>query len=155
MKTEIRADSRRAFLSLLVKAPLIPATVLATSDTVAAPKSPERQVLMNAFAIAGFRYYDGPKELPKLTVGTRLNLRAEPDNAHDCFAVEIFHGPAKLGYVPQSCNQHISRLLLEAVPLTCEVERVNSEAPPWEAVAVSVSFTIAGLPACSLQAVTA
>jgi len=98
---------------------------------------------MNDFAIAGFRYYDGAKELPGLVAGTKLTLRAEPANPYDCFAVEIFHGNAKLGYVPRFCNRHISRLLQDAVPLTCEVERVDAEAPPWEAVAVKL-FLIAG-----------
>jgi hypothetical protein len=29
-------------------------------------------------------------------------------------------------------------LLLEGAPLTCEVERVNPQAPPWQAVLVRV-----------------
>ena len=132
------SDSRRAFLSLLVKAPLIPAAVLLTRKASAALAPQVRQVLMNDFPIAGFRYYDGTKELPALTVGTRLTLRAEPTNPHDPFAVEILHGPTKLGYVPRFCNRHISRLLQDAVPLTCAVERLDPQSPPWEAVKVRI-----------------
>ncbi|MCZ7641394.1 MAG: HIRAN domain-containing protein [Verrucomicrobia bacterium] len=99
MKT-LPADSRRDFLGLLARLPLLPAAVLPTR---AAPTS-RRQVLMNDFAIAGFRYYDGPTELPRLTAGTTLTLRAEPENPHDPFAVEILHGSAKLGYIPGSAT---------------------------------------------------
>ena len=136
MKNETSMNTRRAFLGFLAKAPLVPAAVLAARPAQAAI-SPEREVLMNDFAIAGFRYYDGATELPRLTVGAKLTLRAEPGNPHDDFAVEIFHGEAKLGYVPRFGNRHISRLLQAAVPLACEVERVDTEAPPWEAIAVT------------------
>lgn len=138
MKT-LPADSRRGFLGLLAKLPLIPAAVLPTRGASA----PKHRVLMNDFAIAGFRYYDGAKDLPRLTAGTTLTLRAEPENPHDRFAVQIFHGPAKLGYVPRFCNRHICRLLLEGVPLACEVERVDAKAPPWEAVSVRLSLICA------------
>jgi len=97
---------------------------------------------MNDFAIAGFRYCDGAKELPHLTAGTRLTLRAEPANPYDSFAVEILHGHAKLGYVPRFCNRHISRLLIESVPLACDVGRADSHAPPWEAIYVKVLLAV-------------
>ena len=129
MKTEMGTNSRRAFLGFLAKTPLLPPAVLATRPAQAATP-PERQVLMNDFAIAGFRYYDGARELPALARGAKLTLRTEPANPHDTFAVEIFHGSAKLGYVPRFCNRHISRLLQDGVPLACEVERVDSKAPP-------------------------
>jgi hypothetical protein len=35
----------------------------------------------------------------------------EPTNLHVAFAVEILHGPAKLGYVPRFCSRQVSRLL--------------------------------------------
>ncbi|MCZ7636730.1 MAG: HIRAN domain-containing protein [Verrucomicrobia bacterium] len=142
MNSEIGITSRRAFLGFLAKAPLVPVAVLAPRPAQAAPPTSARQVLMNDFAIAGFRYYDGARELPGLAAGTKLTLRAEPANPYDSFAVEIFHGPAKLGYVPRFCNRHISRLLQDAVPLACVVERVDSQAPPWEAVVVGVCLPV-------------
>jgi hypothetical protein len=56
------------------------------------------------------------------------------------YAVEILHGPAKLGYVPRFCNPRVSHMLAEGVPLTCEIERVDPTSPPWEAVAVRLSI---------------
>ncbi|HNU50186.1 MAG TPA: HIRAN domain-containing protein [Verrucomicrobiota bacterium] len=139
MKNEPTTDSRRAFLGFFVKAPLIPAAVLATRPAAATPTPPEREILMNDFAIAGFRYYDGPKELPRLVAGTRLTLRAEPENPHDAFAVEFFHGDAKLGYAPRFCNRHMSRLLLEGVFLACVLESADIQVVNWEGVTVLVS----------------
>lgn len=46
------ADSRRGFLGLLAKLPLIPAAVL----PIRGAPAPQHRVLMNDFAIAGFRY---------------------------------------------------------------------------------------------------
>ncbi|MCX6893650.1 MAG: HIRAN domain-containing protein [Verrucomicrobia bacterium] len=147
MKNELCNNSRRAFLGFLVKSPLIPGAVLAARQVTAAPAPTVRKVLMNDFAIAGFRYYADTAVLPTLTPGTRLALRPEPDNPHDSFAVEIHPGPAKLGYVPRFCNRHISRLLQDSLPLACEVGRVVPDAPPWEAVHVRVLLPQQPVPA--------
>ncbi len=141
MKLDTTTTSRRGFLGFLLKLPIIPATLLTNRRVSAEAVSPKMPVLMNDFAIAGFRYYDGPRELHRLSAGIRLDLRAEPGNPHDVFAVEILHDSAKLGYVPRFCNRHLSRLLLAEVPLVCETERINPSAPPWEAVWVRVGLS--------------
>jgi hypothetical protein len=69
---------------------------------------------------------------------TRLALRPEPTNPHDSFAVDILHGPAKPGYFPRFCNRHISRLLQDAVALTCQLDHLDPNAPPWDAVSVRI-----------------
>lgn len=140
MRIDPASTNRRGFLGFLLKLPIIPATLLTTRRGSAEAVTPKRSVLMNDFAIAGFRYYDGPRDLPRLTAGLALELRAEPGNPHDVFAVEIRHDSAKLGYVPRFCNRHLSRLLLADVPLVCEIERLNPSAPPWEAVWVKVGL---------------
>ncbi len=99
------------------------------------------QVPIPAFPIAGFQHHDGHTALPELLPGTALTLRAQPDNPHDPFAVEILHGSLKLGYIPRFCNRHLSRLLQSGVPLACEVARVTADAPPWDAVAIRVSLS--------------
>lgn len=140
MNDILHDPSRRDFLGVLAKIPLIPASALVARHATSTPEPEERQVLMNDFSIAGFRYYDGNEALPELQAGTPLTLRAQPDNPHDPFAVEILHGRTKLGYVPRFCNRHLSRLLQSDVSLTCEVANVRTDAPPWDAVAVRVSL---------------
>jgi hypothetical protein len=140
MKTNTH-PSRRSFLGFLLKAPLIPAAAFATCRPAHAAAPASRHVLLNDFKIAGFRYYEGPKQLPSLAPGATFTLRPEPTNPHDAFAVEIFHGTAKLGYVPRHCNRHLSRMLLDGVELECHADAVSPEAAPWDAVAVNVYLT--------------
>jgi hypothetical protein len=99
------------------------------------------------FPIAGFRHYAGAASIRALTPGTRLTIRIEPTNPYDSFAVEILHGPAKLGYVPLFCNRPVNRLFLDSVPLACDVERFDPHAPPWEAVAVRLQMLPQSKPA--------
>ncbi len=137
-KDDNARQNRRSFLGFLTKVPLITAALVACrkdSDVVTIPK---QHVLINDFHIAGFRYYDGAKEIHALVPGAILKLSAEPTNPYDTFAVEIFHGASKLGYVPRFCNRHLSRMLLEGVKLNCEIQFVIPKAPPWETVAVNV-----------------
>ena len=144
MKTDTPNQSRRSFLGFLIKAPVIPvaASCLPSAACSLQPLNTappvRRSVLLNDFKIAGFRYYDGPGQLPALAPGAKLTLRAQPANPYDAFAVEIFHGPVKLGYVPRFCNRHLSRLLLDGVELDCEADAISPQAAPWDAVAVNV-----------------
>ena len=134
---ELNEPSRRDFLGLLARLPLIPAAALRPRPR---DRAIARQVPMNEFPIAGFRDHDGADALPLLQSGTVLTLRAQADNPHDPHAVEILYGALKLGYVPRFCNRHLSQLLQNDVSLTCEVARINADAPPWDAVAVRVSL---------------
>lgn len=135
LNTDTPNRSRRSFLGFLIKAPAIPAAVIACREVAAAMP---RRVLLNDFKIAGFQYYGGPTHLPALAAGARLTLRPQPTNPHDAFAVEIFHGPVKLGYVPRYCNRHLSRMLLDGVALECQADTIAPNAAPWDAVAVNV-----------------
>lgn len=63
------------------------------------------------FHIAGFTYYDGAEVFDELKIGTRLTLQAEPTNHFDNHAVAVFYGEYKLGYVPRTHNNALSKLL--------------------------------------------
>lgn len=93
---------------------------------------------LNKPSIAGFQYYEGSGIINGIKVGEKLNLRAEPQNPYDEFAVEIFHGKTKLGYVPRTDNRHICRLLLGGVEPFVEVEYTKPEGPAWKAVKAKV-----------------
>lgn len=138
MKTDTLNPSRRSFLGFLFKAPLIPAAVMASRNLTQAMPPARRPVLLNDFKIAGFQYYDGPRQLAALAPGATLTLRAQPTNPYDVFAVEIFHGSAKLGYVPRYCNRHLSRMLLDGVVLECQADTISPKSAPWDAVGVNV-----------------
>ncbi|MDR1974144.1 MAG: HIRAN domain-containing protein [Bacteroidales bacterium] len=61
--------------------------------------------------IAGFAYYDGIDVFDSLKIGTRLSLKAEPENPKDCNAVAIFFDDTMLGYIPASKNELLSLFL--------------------------------------------
>ncbi len=95
-------------------------------------------LLLDNFYIAGFQFYDGEYCLNKLIKQDLLLLKNEPDNKYDPYAVEIFSGSTKLGYVPRLRNQSISRMLLAGMPLFSTVENIQQDVSPWEAINVAV-----------------
>ena len=63
------------------------------------------------FHIAGFGYWDGAEAFEQLKIGTLLELRREPDNRFDAYAVAIYFGEYKLGFIPRDENREISKYL--------------------------------------------
>jgi hypothetical protein len=63
------------------------------------------------FNIAGFTYADGVDVFYDLKIGTELNLKAEPTNQFDVYAVAIYYYTTKLGYIPRGENKIISQFL--------------------------------------------
>ena len=72
------------------------------------------------FQIVGIYYTKNGRYLSKLPPKTQLELKAEPDNKYDKFAVSVWHNNKKLGYLPRQKNQpFFNALLAENVILTC------------------------------------
>lgn len=63
------------------------------------------------FHISGFTYYDGAEVFNQLEVGTKLNLKFEPENKFDNYAVAIYFKDRKLGFIPRIMNKEISKFL--------------------------------------------
>ncbi|MDR1895764.1 MAG: HIRAN domain-containing protein, partial [Prevotellaceae bacterium] len=80
------------------------------------------------FDIAGFTYYDGIDVFYDLKIGTELNLKAEPTNPFDPYAVIIYYKTTKLGYIPRGENKAISRFLNLGYTELFEV-KINRIAP--------------------------
>lgn len=131
--------NRRSFFKLLFSAPASAWAVASLKQTPA-----ERVVMLDDFHVAGVRYYEGRELLEELKAGEPLALRLQPANPHDKFAVEIFRGETKLGYIPRTHNQHISRMLEHGFELRCQIVRVNPHVDYWEAIFATVSLVTAG-----------
>lgn len=101
-----------------------------------------RKLLLNQFRVAGLAYYAVETAIHEMRVGNTLRLVAEPTNPHDEFAVEIWCGDYKLGYVPRSDNRHISRLLQQGATLVGEVWEVDPDATVWEKVRAKVYLIV-------------
>ena len=63
------------------------------------------------FHIAGFGHHDGALVIDELRIGTKVELRHEPDNPFDPQAVAIYYGDTRIGYVPAGKNSELYMLL--------------------------------------------
>lgn len=61
--------------------------------------------------VAGFGHWYGPQVMEKLRPGKKLKLRSEPDNPYDPNAVSVWCGKTKIGFVPKSKNEDLSKML--------------------------------------------
>ena len=61
--------------------------------------------------VAGQSHWDIAEVFGELKVGSKLKLKAEPDNPYDPHAVAVYFHKTKIGFVPRSGNATISQLL--------------------------------------------
>lgn len=92
------------------------------------------------FHLAGFTYWDGAEVFGELRIGTLLTLRRETDNRFDAYAVAIWYGDHKLGFVPRGENHEISKWLEMGYTqaFECRINRLTPDADPEEQVGVVV-----------------
>jgi hypothetical protein len=91
--------------------------------------------------VAGFRFYKGMELLDQMQEGDMLELVREPDNAYDEAAIALHWNGEKIGFIPKSENEFLSKLLdAEALELMAEIAHLNKEVKPWENLHVGVYF---------------
>lgn len=70
--------------------------------------------------IVGIYYTNNGEYLSKLPSKTELELRPEPNNAYDRFAVSVWHDTRKLGYLPRKKNKPFFNAIFSTkLILTC------------------------------------
>mgnify|MGYP002626766665 CR=1 FL=1 len=99
---------------------------------------PVKRVHLDNFHIAGFGYWDGCEAFENLKIGTKLELVREEGNAFDPYAVAIYHGDLKLGFIPRGKNHDISKYLDMGLGGIYEVRvtRITPDVHPEEQVEV-------------------
>lgn len=102
---------------------------------------PIKKVHLDNFHIAGFGYWDGCEAFEHLKVGTKLELVREADNAFDPYAVAIYYGEYKLGFVQRGHNHDISKYLDMGLDDIYDVRitRISPEVHPEDQVEVIVN----------------
>ncbi len=98
------------------------------------------------FRIAGFTYYDAPIVFNELAIGSTLRLVPEDNNQYDRHAVAVFYGKYKLGYIPRTDNNAISKLLRQGHTDIFEtrVQRISPEESPENQIQAIVYLLPAG-----------
>jgi hypothetical protein len=74
-------------------------------------KNEEIDNIYDSFNIAGFSFCDRNVIVEELEVGFELKLITESNNKHDKYAVAIYYGEHKLGYIPMKKNKNISQFI--------------------------------------------
>jgi len=69
-------------------------------------------VLIEDARVAGTTHVKGiDGTVEGLEVGTALRFERDPGNLADCWAIKVYAGEDRVGYVPADCNEIIARLM--------------------------------------------
>ena len=101
---------------------------------------PVKKVHLANFHIAGFGYWEGCEVFEQLKIGTRLDLVREENNQFDPYAVAIYFGDYKLGFIPRGQNHDISKYLDMGIDNIYDVRitRITPDVHPEDQVEVIV-----------------
>lgn len=84
----------------------------------------ENTIYLQSIRVAGMKYY--VKDGFILLEGDKIELKREPDNAYDEYAIELFTVKGeKIGYIPAKTNKIFARLMDGGKMLTAEVRTVD------------------------------
>ncbi|WKZ45839.1 MAG: DEAD/DEAH box helicase [Anaerolineales bacterium] len=77
--------------------------------------------------VAGWKYYQGPNVISRLQQGDEINLRPDPLNPWDSYAVEVFDKSGnKLGFIPRSLSRAVHNHLLSEIPCKCWISSIDA-----------------------------
>ena len=87
--------------------------------------------------IAGLQYYEVLEVWKKLEIGQLLELIPEPENRYDTHAVIVAFKGKKLGYLPKSQNQAVSKILLAGHDAyEARVQSIYTHNPMYERIEI-------------------
>jgi len=100
-----------------------------------------QKIYISQFFIAGFKFYNGLKLLPKMKLGDILTLVREPDNEYDNCAIALHWNKEKIGFIPASENTILAALLdADDLNFIGEITHIETQTKPWENIAAAVSY---------------
>lgn len=103
----------------------------------------DKVYLLDTF-VAGRQFYDADDAWHFLAPGSVLQLRGEPANEADRFAVELWFSTEKrnykIGYLPRTCNETIATMIAMgwSDAFECVVSRLDSSAPYERQIGITV-----------------
>ena len=88
--------------------------------------------VLNEF-VAGTTYCENIEDvIDQVTPGTILKMRRDPENEVDEFAIGIYVGTTRIGWVPMKQNLVIARLMDAGKAFTCKVVKVHCLGSWWK-----------------------
>ncbi|MBA4411465.1 MAG: hypothetical protein C0397_18855 [Odoribacter sp.] len=100
------------------------------------------EIRLSAPYIAGFQYYKGVEVEQMLKENDSLILKRESQNTHDCYAIEVFNGNNKLGYLPREENKVIARMMDQGIAVKARIIKINPEDHPYRKVKMKVFYEV-------------
>lgn len=87
-----------------------------------------REVFLLDINVAGTGYCDKIEEIfPLLKDGMVLKMLRDPKNKYDKFAIGIYYGETRIGWVPRALNTVISRLMDAGKAFFCRITSLDGE----------------------------
>lgn len=88
--------------------------------------------VLNVF-VAGTTYCENIDDvIDQVKPGVSLKMRRDPDNEVDEFAIGIYIGTSRIGWVPMKDNLVIARLMDAGKAFTCKVVKVTNLGSWWK-----------------------
>ena len=100
-------------------------------------RNPKRHYFFEEFYVAGYRHYDGHQLEENILEGKTVDFKREPQNPHDPKAVELYLGRRKLGYIPQTENKAIAKLLDQGVRVRGVIGKRNYDDRPNKKIKIT------------------
>ena len=99
----------------------------------------KESIFLKSFYVAGFSYYQGALVFSDMKIGSRIDLIGDEDNKHDDYAVELQFKGKKIGYIPKSDNQEISKIIKSGYDIfEAVIQQLSPEEHPEHQVRVAV-----------------
>lgn len=98
------------------------------------------EIRLSSTYIAGFQYYRGIEMEQMLKEDDCLILKREPQNPHDCYAIEVYNGSNKLGYLPREENKVIARIMDQGMAVKARIIKINPEEHPYRRIKLNVFY---------------
>ena len=92
-----------------------------------------REIFLLNDIVAGTSYCKNIEDvIDQVTPGTILKMRRDPDNEVDEFAIGIYIGTTRIGWIPMKNNLIIARLMDAGKAFTCKVVKVSCLGSWWK-----------------------
>lgn len=100
-----------------------------------------REVFLLHIEVAGTGYCEQMNDIyPKLKTDEVLQMRRDPQNKYDKKAIGIYFEQTRIGWVPRTMNEIISRLMDAGKVFFCRITELSEQSPenPWKHISCKI-----------------